>query len=54
MSSPANTMRPSVEGTRPARAFPRVLFPAPLEPSSAIAWPAGTDSETEKSALAGP
>ena len=47
---PANVMLPALAGMSPAMALSVVVFPAPLEPSSATTLPAGTSSETSADA----
>ena len=48
-TSPA-VMRPWCSDSRPLAARIVVVLPAPLAPSSATAWPAGSESETPRSA----
>ena len=49
-SSPAKKIRPLVSGTSPVATRAIVDFPAPFGPTSAVTEPAGTDSDTPKSA----
>src|SRR5919108_181433 len=46
MSSPSKRTRPAETGSIPHSARNRVVFPAPLEPRMATAWPATTSRST--------
>ena len=49
-SSPANKMRPAVQGTSPVTTRAMVDLPAPFGPTRAVTEPAATDIETPKRA----
>ncbi len=50
MSWPSKKTRPPDGGTRPETVRAKVLFPAPLAPSTASTDPGATSAETPKSA----
>ena len=53
-SSPRKSSRPDVGLSRPEHTRAMVVLPAPFDPSRATALPAGTSSETPKTARNGP